>query len=625
MTDPISMVGLGLSIASLTGQALMGAVHVMDLMLKAKNLSPEYQYLNLRLQLERQRLWNWSDVSGLPSYLEGKEDALDSSLNGLNRHFILEVVLQVQTLVTEFVKVKGRYEHFSPGNTFEIDAPSTGDSDILEQFPGPKSRVKTLLRGIEITQQLPKRLRWAMWDQDKFKGLLDRLKELNDCLIDLVDNSVRSQIMTMTKETNINLLGLCNKVDDLSHLIQALTQPDGPPVYSTLESRLRLNYSLPRKHTAEENEMNKDLLQLTRFKSLLQTTENGALSKEQMRTLELNRMEIKILGPQPSGISFSPSEGTRTEALYHGQNVWVEWKQYRPFDHQSTRPDARILSRVQKLAALLGKDPKPASFRVPHCLGYFDQTVHDVEAHDESNEDLEQSLYFGYVFTKPHGVHALTTPVTLFDLLQEHSKPPLADRIALSQAISNCVYNLHSVNWLHKGLRSQNIIFFPSSKSGLIDYAKPYLTGFEYARPASVGEMTENLPGNPEFDIYRHPDILASATNEGYKHSYDIYSFGIILLEIAVWNRVADIMDPAKQRRIVLSKVRSRLLDEEHYLYEVSASTGSLFCGAVRCCLGGGLLLGLGDGEDEIDEVTSAKINRGFYEKVVKRLEDIRC
>lgn len=577
---------------------------VMELILKAKDLRPEFQYLNLRLELEMQRLWNWGDISGFLSYLGGKEEeALDSSLTGLNRHVILEIVLHVQTLLTEFVKTKGRYQEFTA---------VISDPDLLQRIPGSKDRVRNILRALEITHQLPKRLRWAMWDQDKFKGLINRLKEMNDCLIDLADNSMKTQILNMTKETNINLLGLHSKVDDLGQLVKALTW-NGTQLGSPFETRLRVSYGIQHIQNDREEGMKNYLLDLTKFKSLLRTTESGDLSNEQLSGLELDRKEIKI-----SGTSSASAEGIRTEAIYRSEKVWIEWKRYTPFTHSSTRPDPRILSRVQKLAALLRTDPKPVGFQVPHCLGYFDEIDHDVES-----QDPEDFSHFGYVFTIPNGLQS-TTPVTLFELLQQPSTPSLTNRLSIAREISNSVYSLHSVGWLHKGLRSQNIIFFPS-KDGSIDFAKPYLTGFEYARPDISGEMTEILPGNPEFDIYRHPNILSAGSNGGYKCSYDIYSVGIILLEIAGWKIVADMLDPEKKRRIVLSKVKIRLLSEGKHLDMVSASTGSLFEGAVRCCLQGAVGLGLDEEEDEMREGVSAKVNRGFHELVVKRLESIRC
>lgn len=660
----------------------------MELILKARDLKPEFQYLNIRLQLERQRLWNWSEVSGLLSYLGGQMDALDSSLTGLNRHLILEVVLHIQTLVTEFVKVKGRYQGFlknrgrieslMKGQLEDLDKSvveslddddSAEESDVIKRFPRSAEVVGRLVRSFEITQQLPKRLRWAMFDQGNFKGLLDRLKELNDCLIDLVDNSVRMQILTMTKETNINYLGLCNRVDDLSQLVQALARSNEPPSASTLDARLHSSHG--QAYSRFQDEVNKELLDLSMFKTLLQSMDYEAVDSEQIKTSELDRKEITLLESKTT--HFSSSEGFRCEALYRDQSVWIEWKDYQPMSYRSPVPDPRILSRVQKLAALLHTDPKPTAFRVPHCLGYFndmkdyqqgrEQGLGDDE--ESSSDEEPENFRFGFVFTKPPGINPSTAPISLHELLQRPSRPSLSSRIAVAQAIVNCVYYLHSVNWLHKGLRSHNIVFFPSSsdsapppystsasastpapapppetkKNNLkIDYATPYLSGFDYARPARREELTEAPPSNPDYDIYRHPDIQSSssafASAQGYKKSYDIYSLGVILVEIAAWVPISDLLDPEGSLKIVRSKVRERLLSEkEGFLENVDADMGGLYRESVRCCLQGGAALGIGEGAaalsapregaGALDE--GANPNKEFYERVVKRLEQIKC
>jgi hypothetical protein len=71
--------------------------------LKAKYLKPAYRYFLIRIKLEKQRLWNWSEMFGFLKYLGGKQDALDMSLTGLNCHLILEVMLQIQALLKEFI------------------------------------------------------------------------------------------------------------------------------------------------------------------------------------------------------------------------------------------------------------------------------------------------------------------------------------------------------------------------------------------------------------------------------------------------------------------------------------------------------------------------------------------
>jgi hypothetical protein len=127
-----------------------------------------------------------------------------------------------------------------------------------------------------------------------------------------------------------------------------------------------------------------------------------------------------------------------------------------------------------------------------HGTNFLDSEV------DEDGLDAR----IGFVFEKPsvEGVSPDSRPVSLFELLDSSAKPRVTDRIRLAHAVANCLLYLHSVNWLHKGLRSQNVVFFPinvkekGKPSTKIDYSKPYLSGFDFARPARADEMTE-IPG----------------------------------------------------------------------------------------------------------------------------------
>jgi hypothetical protein len=592
---------------------------------------------------------------------------------------ILEVVFHIQTLVTEFVKVKGRYQDLSLDLTsqrlFPVKVPSNdamtspeddatdGNSDFSQQFPGSRAAIGKLFRNLEITHQLPKRLRWATWDQDKFKGLVDRLKELNDCLLDLVDNSIKMQIFLKTRETNISFLGLHNKIDDLRQLFLALardsqeTMPHAP---------FGLHHNQTSASSQQQEEENKELRDLTRFKALSQSIEHGTLDvhvaaelqlqqpKEQMRDSKLDRAYIKLL-EEPDLDDSQSCEGLRCEALYRGHPVWIEWKEYRPINCANPEPAPIVLARVQKLAALLRKDENPSVFRAPHCLGYFDDAQHDgsyseQQRHEQASKesptnpakDTEKDIpevrfRFGFVFAKPPSVNPQTVPISLFDLLQKAAKPSLTERVALAKTLANSIRYLHSVNWLHKGLRSQNIIFFPrpnldeggnGNDGEMVEYSKPYVSGFDYARPAWREEMTEAPPANPEYDIYKHPRIQLAAGREAYRKAFDVYSLGIILMEIAEWKSIDVIIgigDPKTVRASVVLAIRNRLLNEYGFMEEIGASMGLLYRSSVWYCLGGGTRVGMQGGVDEKGDVASMKLTNEFYEKVVRRLEDIRC
>jgi serine/threonine protein kinase len=135
------------------------------------------------------------------------------------------------------------------------------------------------------------------------------------------------------------------------------------------------------------------------------------------------------------------------------------------------------------------------------------------------------------MYEKPYGTPPEAKPVSLLDLVTIDMVPSLTKRINLAHAIAQGLMYLHSVNWLHKSLRSNSILFFPTTGADL-GYASPIISGFDYARPDFPGEVTERPKAHSKHDIYRHPSTLTGARQRSTK-SHDIYSLGIVLIEIA--------------------------------------------------------------------------------------------
>ncbi|KAH0536193.1 hypothetical protein FGG08_006901, partial [Glutinoglossum americanum] len=223
--------------------------------------------------------------------------------------------------------------------------------------------------------------------------------------------------------------------------------------------------------------------------------------------------------------------------------------------------------------------------------------------------------------------------------LFQTTTPSLTTRIDLALAITNCIRYLHSTNWLHKGLRSHNIIFFasppqsPASSATTsqpkpdCDLLSPILTGFDYARPARSEEMTERPPENPEYDIYRHPATHSSNPTSSYKKPYDIYSLGVILVEIAHWrpiDQIIGIEDLAKAKPEKTRGVQKLLLDTaEGYLDDVAFRVGERYREAVVMCLSGEFGVGGKGLKDYKEEEHGARLQAEFYEKVVLKLGGI--
>ena len=232
-----------------------------------------------------------------------------------------------------------------------------------------------------------------------------------------------------------------------------------------------------------------------------------------------------------------PSTATGT---YMNNPVLIEWK-----EHEKTWIQNGIQSimyeRVNNIARLLRHGTKPIALCTLYCHGIFEQALADGTSR------------FGFVFALPHRVNDwIPSSCSLRDLLHsEASKPFLGQRFKLARKLAVSILTLHLSGWLHKGIRSHNVMFFPESADMPIDVSRPYLCGFDYSRADELDEETERTPANVEDDLYRHPDYqgvpvehIAESTVTGsegenarvsYIKTFDIYSLGIILLEIARW------------------------------------------------------------------------------------------
>jgi serine/threonine protein kinase len=134
----------------------------------------------------------------------------------------------------------------------------------------------------------------------------------------------------------------------------------------------------------------------------------------------------------------------------------------------------------------------------------------------------------------------------LFGVKDGIDPPSLTDRIQLALYITQSLRGLHRAGWLHKDLRSENIIFFPAKEDKAIQAKKtnilePILAGFSFARFASPSEISEQPSTDPKQDIYRHPSAMGEPS-VSFNATMDVYSLGTILIEIAEWRALKHIV-----------------------------------------------------------------------------------
>lgn len=367
----------------------------------------------------------------------------------------------------------------------------------------------------------------------------------------------------------------------------------------------------------------RDLASLAYFKAVKTSIENNTevprvgqrAKNSRAQVLKLKRTDLHLLNALDSC-------NDRYAADHHPggqqlrQRVWVEWREYDPLTQAQPTLNP---SRVDKLVSLLSDPHKPDLLRVPHCLGYFDDP--------SCKENNYRAGRLGFVFEKPFPLSA--DPVSLRKLITSRNKPLLTERIALAKTITKTLIALHSVNWLHKGLRSHNILFFPI-QNDIVEFSCPYLSGFGYARPAFRDDMTEMMSENPEADMYRHPRTHGLGPwegRQGFKRTFDIYSLGVVLVEIATWQVIEGLLgiqDPNSLSATALKDIQSRLLGDKRYLDSVGASAGARFRCATEICLDSTSALGVSHLDDEMDVHLAAKVSRNFYNQVLLPLEEIQ-
>jgi len=554
--DPATAAGIGLAVMSLASQCFTGAMQgiaialrlnllifanegcaAIQLISSAKNLAPEHKYLTIRLRLEQQRLCNWGAEVGLQRYIDGNVDADADHLDmlGLNKEIIIDTIFQIQMLATDFIECQKKFGVLVPDDFKQTGQEPMGENlndSSLTIFPDIMDFLKKQRHVSPLIKSLPKRLKWAAFYREKYEGLIDRLRGFNDVLIDLVDSNARIAICRSTRETNTTILHLHSRIDDLLQLFRALLPENsaGVPVTPAATSPYDSNLYTQQK---------RDLAGLAYFKAVnISIESNFHLTFAGPRAEERCAWGMKLARSDIHLSNDLESTDDRCEADYElgdgqsRQRVWVEWREYDPLMQAQTTLHP---SRVDKLVSLLSDVHKPNLLCVPHCIGYFDDP--------RCKENNYRTGRLGFVFEKPSPVSA--SPVSLRSLIMLRNKPLLTDRIAIAKAIANCLMSLHSVNWLHKGLRSQNILFFPKDGS-TVEYSCPYLSGFGYARPAFREDMTEMMSQNPEADMYRHPRTHGLGPwegRQGFKRTFDVYSLGVVLVEIATWQVIETVLE----------------------------------------------------------------------------------
>lgn len=202
---------------------------------------------------------------------------------------------------------------------------------------------------------------------------------------------------------------------------------------------------------------------------MLDAPETGQSAMDRLR---LRLKLVEELSTLPPG-----RDRFRRFAKYDGKVVLLDPKNYG--ENPNDPLGKKVIERVDQLAKTLHgiKDKGDLdTFRTLHCLGWFE--------HDRQNQ-----FYFVYELPAPND------PPMHLDTLLEHVnsnfKPSVTARIRLAHLLALSLVKFHQKGWLHKGIRSDHVVFFRPNEGQPKSLVDPRLLGFDFARRMGDDEYSE--------------------------------------------------------------------------------------------------------------------------------------
>jgi hypothetical protein len=215
---------------------------------------------------------------------------------------------------------------------------------------------------------------------------------------------------------------------------------------------------------------------------------------------------------KPGQIRLLPSKGqTFTLGQIGDRTVLVEMSW--PPAHMDSVFNSRR-QRIRKVISFL-TSPIPEYFRILPCIGF-------------TTEQRDYRGWCGFVFELPRRSpwpESKISPskISLQAQIKSVRRVPHETRLKLAYSAALSLGGLHSVGWVHKGIRSSNILFLDPQ----LDLADGravgfWIFGFEHSRRDA--EATEGLPEfRLERNIYAPPSRWGVA-GEKFTYRHDLYA-----------------------------------------------------------------------------------------------------
>lgn len=201
-------------------------------------------------------------------------------------------------------------------------------------------------------------------------------------------------------------------------------------------------------------------------------------------------------------------------------------------------------------------------FGLLSCKGFI--PLHGKPPADKQNppEKKPGVIAFDLVFRVPEN-HDLTQVQSLRHLLLSNTEggmetlPSLSWRMHLAQELAKSISYVHTFGFVHKSVCPESILLLKNISTGPSssrNSLSTFLVGFDSFRSADSDTALQGS-GTWELDIYNHPQRQGEHPSNAYKMQHDIYSLGVCLLEIGLWQSFVQFATLGTESRPRPSKV----------------------------------------------------------------------
>ncbi|RSL86509.1 hypothetical protein CEP51_002759 [Fusarium floridanum] len=505
-SDPTGIAGTALGATSLFLQLFQGCVDGFSVWQKGETLASDALIFKARLEMQAARFKAW----GMDWGFERGPDAACWRDARFVQHGDLAVKYVV--IIYSFLDSLGE---------LSTDFPSLASA---ENVP------------ISAATSIGAMIRLAFKDSREREEWAQKLETMRD------EARMSEKLQWALKEGEITkTLGLLESmIDDLCKFFKP---PENDPVALQVANSLLSSLSISKLSAVVVGAPDDSMLQsLALLKVMILQLRLGVSNKDRVDEKDRLLRETGVLDERTRRSTGTFRKGSTTS------DVLVEWKlidnSYTPPGHSTSTYRAMAENRIKNLARLLKKSSRLEDLRTLHCIG--------VVSRDGLSDD---EVRYGIIFRMPSKRY--TTLKAILEGPQDGIF--LDDWFKVARSVTRAVLCLHLAGWLHKGLRSENILYF-TEDDGIISYEEPYLAGFEYSREISAPGQTEGVTDDLEANLYRHVEVQGlpeeaenaeegeSADSKGrtpFAMKHDIYSVGILLLELGLQKPVIQLYEAA--------------------------------------------------------------------------------